>query len=733
MPHTPIPLGNLAIGCYGAGAFARLHRRQPLDDIAATIAGDALARPTAAYRKLAGTDPAAAKRQKARAFPSVTFSGVIVDGYESGGKGKPDIWRPGAGYRKGGKPVNHAGLYQVDLDGIGDRERAAALRDAAGQLDWVALAFVSPSYGVKIIARGNPAPDAEAHLREWTHANQLTANALGLDFDAGAVDPAVKAINGLCFLCHDAGAWYNPNAAPLDPAPPPTRAERRRNPDRPTTPLPPGLYGDAAAAAAFLQTAIPPPGAGTYTDWLATAKSVGGLFGDDALARWIAGSNRPDDRVNGLAGMLAGESDSDWLATIIGIARRRGWTPVGTESLPLPPAVTRALAAAAPQPEHPPSPRRPDWLPCANAGWLCIIARDCDGQPGRRLIECHRCPACREWRRMTISARFELGRADRNTGAVALITELESPAAAAAIRKAENRYGGARWTAIGFEDGAGYTLRIAYLDALDAGAAAAFANRMTARAVTFELHPELPFTGDDIEGWTPDARRWYPTDDGWTDAIPPDWKHRPAGVKSVTAAGFSRNWPAGGFRLPPSDYAYGDAHIERDQPPTELVGEELARRRMLMAPEPLAAFHAWKHAYTRPAPAPELVTALETAQRAGDRLAARLAAGAIQTATGFQGSKGLLRHSVDGSRAAHLLIREWLAGQLADDAPVAIVQDDAPAPDDRPPPPWNPCAICGRRAAVPGRAFCLACDPSPLDDRLIEDDAYAHRQLLRQR
>ena len=202
-PAGVIPLDNLVMGFYHNAKSARLGGRITMAKVVTGIYSSRFAADTDALRLLiaehGGKDNQAVKQRKASGFVGVTMSGVYPD------------------QRAGdAMPVAHTGLYQVDIDKLADLDTAAQLREQAGQLPYVALAFVSPSgLGVKCFVRGQQAQTPDDHKRQWEWANRITAADLGREFDGAGVDTQVSAVNQLCFLCHDAGVRYNRLAQPL--------------------------------------------------------------------------------------------------------------------------------------------------------------------------------------------------------------------------------------------------------------------------------------------------------------------------------------------------------------------------------------------------------------------------------------------------------------------------------------------------------------------------------------
>ena len=277
--NAPVSLGNITLGIYESGKRSgSLWQRRPLDIIVADyIRGDALSGVTEGYRnRLAADGKDAARPLKEGQFPAVTLAGVF----------------PGA--RKGNDwPIRHTGLYQCDIDGLTPAQ-AAELQARAAELAFVALAFVSPSFGLKVIARGAPAADKADQRRQWEGANRAVCGGLGLDFD-GKADPAVKGVNGLCFLCYDAGAHYNPDAIPLPPVAPAPARKRGRKPAAAAAPPDDAAPddGEIAKELAYIQQSLPAAGQNTYPDFLAVCGALKELGRTESeVAAWAEGTAR---------------------------------------------------------------------------------------------------------------------------------------------------------------------------------------------------------------------------------------------------------------------------------------------------------------------------------------------------------------------------------------------------------------------------------------------------------
>ena len=208
-----------------------------LDEVERFICED-LQDPTGRYRELLEASDPGAKEFKAGAFRGVVVGGEI-----------PDNRR-----RKGAFPTLHSELVQFDLDlkelGIMNKvEEAPGLRDRTAQHDAVALAFVSPSFGVKALLRVTPVPTIpEEHHAAYEAGTRALCEYLDIPFQEA--DPMVKAANGLCFLCNDPDVRRNlhPGAVPWEmpkkePKPAAQGRKRSRGSKR-TAADPPGDAGD---------------------------------------------------------------------------------------------------------------------------------------------------------------------------------------------------------------------------------------------------------------------------------------------------------------------------------------------------------------------------------------------------------------------------------------------------------------------------------------------------------
>jgi hypothetical protein len=105
-----------------------------------------------------------------------------------------------------------SGLVPFDLDNLSAAELAEA-REILTACPWVAILWTSPSgAGLKgaVLVPGLLVPDLARYKTAWRAVTRWLAS-IYLEND-----PAGKDAARLAFLCHDAGAYYNPEAAPFD-------------------------------------------------------------------------------------------------------------------------------------------------------------------------------------------------------------------------------------------------------------------------------------------------------------------------------------------------------------------------------------------------------------------------------------------------------------------------------------------------------------------------------------
>ena len=247
---------------------------------------------TTEYRRLVdtlGRDHADTKEYKKK-----NFRGQIV-----GGKLDPSA------ERKGQFPNPHSELVQFDVDKIPPDRLPRLLADLKAH-PAAALVFESPSRSLKALVRVSPAPATwEEHRAAWEQANRVVCEALGLDFDSAA-DEFVKSANGLCFVCHDPDAHYNPAAEPIPwtmPDMPPVPEEKPPT-DGKATGARTGTKATATLADAKAALETFDASGMDYNHWLGwvTAMKEAGFALADAEA-WSSKSTKHTD------GYLAGEWD----------------------------------------------------------------------------------------------------------------------------------------------------------------------------------------------------------------------------------------------------------------------------------------------------------------------------------------------------------------------------------------------------------------------------------------
>ena len=295
-----------------------------LDEVERFICED-LQDPTGRYRELLEASDPGAKKFKAGAFRGVVVGGEI-----------PDNRR-----RKGAFPTLHSELVQFDLDlkelGIMNKvEEAPGLRDRTAQHDAVALAFVSPSFGVKALLRVTPVPTIpEEHHAAYEAGTRALCEYLDIPFQEA--DPMVKAANGLCFLCNDPDVRRNlhPGAVPWEmpkkePKPAAQGRKRSRGSKR-TAAEPPGDAGDFLEAGVVdeaIKFLRPSDDYGQWLAELAWLKALG--LSQEEVEAWSSrgakyGPGEVLQRWDGLPADPREEAGKKlWAA-----AKAQGWTPPG--------------------------------------------------------------------------------------------------------------------------------------------------------------------------------------------------------------------------------------------------------------------------------------------------------------------------------------------------------------------------------------------------------------------
>ena len=295
-----------------------------LDEVERFICED-LQDPTGRYRELLEASDPGAKEFKAGAFRGVVVGGEI-----------PDNRR-----RKGAFPTLHSELVQFDLDlkelGIMNKvEEAPGLRDRTAQHDAVALAFVSPSFGVKALLRVTPVPTIpEEHHAAYEAGTRALCEYLDIPFQEA--DPMVKAANGLCFLCNDPDVRRNlhPGAVPWEmpkkePKPAAQGRKRSRGSKR-TAAEPPGDAGDFLEAGVVdeaIKFLRPSDDYGQWLAELAWLKALG--LSQEEVEAWSSrgakyGPGEVLQRWDGLPADPREEAGKKlWAA-----AKAQGWTPPG--------------------------------------------------------------------------------------------------------------------------------------------------------------------------------------------------------------------------------------------------------------------------------------------------------------------------------------------------------------------------------------------------------------------
>ena len=177
--------------------------------------------------------------------------------------------------------VGGTGLLALDVDDI-DADNAVIMREHVKGLPMSTAAFLSPSWGLKIICAVEPVPsDARGVAAAWAAASEALRRAYSLQADKSGKD-ACRAT----FISHDDGAWCRPPLKALAWEYPP---ERKAKPYRPEA------HADMADVAGKL-AGIP---ADDRLVWLTCLMALKSEFGEAAepLARsWSQSSTKYDER-----------------------------------------------------------------------------------------------------------------------------------------------------------------------------------------------------------------------------------------------------------------------------------------------------------------------------------------------------------------------------------------------------------------------------------------------------
>ena len=120
------------------------------------------------------------------------------------------LWAGKFNARKNDGIEKFSGFLCADIDKV--PERIAELHDTAHSDPHAAAAFVSPSgTGIKIVFRVPVASDASQHRQNFDAVRRHVAGIY-----SAKVDEAAKDIARLCFVSHDAAAFFKADAVPLE-------------------------------------------------------------------------------------------------------------------------------------------------------------------------------------------------------------------------------------------------------------------------------------------------------------------------------------------------------------------------------------------------------------------------------------------------------------------------------------------------------------------------------------
>ncbi len=237
----------------------------------------------------------ARKKLKAR-LPSFTASGVFN------------------GILKGNTPDIHSGLVQLDFDlknnKSGFTEAVDAMRDKLASDPYVFTAFLSPSRGIKVLAR----------IPAYNQLHRCAFDGLVLYFkqEYSLVADATGNLNRLCYVSHDPELRINEAAVPFAPAPAVAPVQSNKPVAAPTT----GKRYSIEEVRRALKSIPKRP---TYDMWVKIANAVRDAVGLEA-AEPLLKDWSPEERP-GEYRAKAEELDRVTAGTLFHEARKHGYFP----------------------------------------------------------------------------------------------------------------------------------------------------------------------------------------------------------------------------------------------------------------------------------------------------------------------------------------------------------------------------------------------------------------------
>jgi hypothetical protein len=275
------------------GQPVKPEKNLPIRDMLEAIRGSDYATQIADVR--ATPDDAARKKLKAR-LPSFTASGVFN------------------GAIKGEDPDIHSGLVQLDFDLEHNRSAFAngveSMRDKLASDPYVFTAFLSPSGGVKVLAR--IPSDNQLHRRAFEGLVLYVKKNYSLVADATG-NP-----NRLCYVSHDPELRINEDAVPFAPAPAVAPVQSNKPVAAPTTGK---EYSIEEVRRALKSIPKRPP----YDMWVKIANAVRDAVGFEA-AEPLLKDWSPEERP-GEYRAKAKELDRVTAGTLFHKAREHGYFP----------------------------------------------------------------------------------------------------------------------------------------------------------------------------------------------------------------------------------------------------------------------------------------------------------------------------------------------------------------------------------------------------------------------
>lgn len=183
--------------------------------------------------------------------------------------------------------VQHSGLLCADLDLL-DPDTIVALRDALRRDPHVFAVFESPTgSGLKILIVVPPQPDDAGHKRVFRAVESRFSQMYRVK-----LDPSGKDVSRLCFVSHDPGAWWNPEAQPLEVLPEtPARSTCDREPEPGST---------APRASAVLGALVLPSGPVSISE---SARAIFSLIAPSQTMFWRGGALVELTHIDGVASL----------------------------------------------------------------------------------------------------------------------------------------------------------------------------------------------------------------------------------------------------------------------------------------------------------------------------------------------------------------------------------------------------------------------------------------------